>query len=55
MIIVSSLGALGLVTGVIVAQVGAEVNNYTQKLQRWGGALFLAGAALLGLAFPLMI
>jgi len=55
MVVLASLGALILVCGAAVAVAGEQRPRYARRLQRWGGGLFLAGAALLGLAFPLMI
>lgn len=46
------LGAAGIILGIIAAAVARRFPSYKTSLEDWAGGLFVAGAILLGLAFP---
>ena len=48
------IGAGGIVVGTAAAVAGGWFPAQKGKLERWGGALFIAGLALVGFGFPMV-
>jgi hypothetical protein len=48
------LGAAGIVLGAIAAASARRYPLHQARLERWGGALFVIGLSLVGLAFPML-
>lgn len=55
MIVIIAFATFVLISGAIVAIVAHRFPTRAPQLHRWGGRLLIAGAVLLGLAFPGLI
>jgi hypothetical protein len=47
-----SIGAAGIISGLVATATAARFPAYRKRLEQWGGSLFVSGVALLAMAFP---